>query len=133
MGWGRSKNAARPLLILLFTVLPAAYSVAWAAGYSIDVTVSDLSTGQTAGAFFVAAATVDEIIPRLADLASDISEKIFGVKTAHRPPPALPAAQRQEPLGAVPAQPASAGAMGVDIPLPAPVPAPVPASPTAAA
>src|SRR3990170_1330541 len=68
------------------------------AGYSIDVTVSDLSNGQTAGAFFVAAATVDEIIPRLADLDSDISEKIFGVKTALRPPPALPAAQRQEPL-----------------------------------
>ena len=102
------------------------------AGYSIDVTVSDLSTGQTAGAFFVAAATVDEIIPRLGDLASDISEKIFGVKTAIRPPPALPAAQRQEPLGAAPAQPASAGARA-DVPLPAPVPALVPASPTAAA
>jgi len=207
MGWGRSKNAARPLLILLFTVLPAVYPVAWAAeyprriaiapfailgpqeeirqtvdilprlissrlmalagadvlllspadkpagdaakkagqtlllngsvaklgaGYSIDVTVSDLSTGQTAGAFFVAAATVDEIILRLGDLASDISEKIFGVKTAVRPPPVLPAGQRQEPLGAAPAQPASAGARA-DVPLPAPVPAPVPASPTAAA
>ena len=207
MEWGRSKNAARPLLLLLFAVLPAVSSVAWAAeyprriaiapfavlgpqeeirqtvdilprllssrlmalagaevlllppgeksaedvakkaglplllkgtvaklgaGYSIDVTVSDLSTGQTAGAFFVAAATVDEIIPRLGDLASDISEKMFGVKAAVRyyQPPL--AAQRQEPPGAAPAQPVSAGA-GAAVPPPATVSAPVPAPPPSAA
>src|SRR3990170_3411019 len=184
MRLGRSKNAARPLLFLLFAVLPAVSSVAWAAesprriaiapfavlgpqeeirqtvdilprlissrlmalagaevlllppgeksaedvakkaglplllkgtvaklgaGYSIDVTVSDLSTGQTAGAFFVAAATVDEIIPRLGDLASDISEKMFGVKTAVRTsPPPTPVPPPVSP----PAIPAPAGAAG---------------------
>ena len=59
------------------------------AGYSIDVTVTDLATGQLAGAFFAAAATEDEIILRLGDLAADISEKMFGVKAAraYAPPP----------------------------------------------
>jgi len=93
------------------------------AGYSIDVTVSDLSTGQTAGAFFVAAATVDEIIPRLGDLASDISEKVFGVKTAVRhyeapqgvPPGPTVAPQTATAVAAVPTSP--------------PVSAPVPAAP----
>src|SRR4030067_1026322 len=40
MGWGRSKNAARPLLILLFTVLPAVYSVAWAAEYPRRIAIA---------------------------------------------------------------------------------------------
>ncbi len=92
------------------------------AGYSIDVGVTDLSTGQTAGAFFVAADTVDEIIPRLGDLASDISEKIFGVKrvvmTHPSPPPARPpvsppavlppaAVSKEEPAVFTPAAPVS--------------------------
>ena len=195
MGWGRRKNVARPLLFLLFTVLPAVSSVAWAAeyprriaiapfavlgpqeeirqtvdilprllssrlmalagaevlllsptdkpagdaakkaglplllngtvaklgaGYSIDVTVSDLSTGQTAGAFFVAAATVDEIIPRLGDLASDISEKMFGVKTAVRTsPPPTPVPPPVSP----PAIPAPAGAAGAQTAVFPPAPA----------
>src|SRR3990170_3577268 len=97
-----AKKAGLPLL-LKGTV------VKLGAGYSIDVTVSDLSTGQTAGAFFVAAATVDEIIPRLGDLASDISEKMFGVKTAVRTsPPPTPVPPPVSP----PAIPAPAGAAG---------------------
>ena len=42
------------------------------AGYSIDVTVTDLATGQLAGAFFAAAATEDEIILRLGEGADRI-------------------------------------------------------------
>jgi hypothetical protein len=203
MGWGRRKNAARPSLFLLFTVLLAVSAGASAAeyprriaiapfavlgpheeirqtvdilprllssrlmalagaevlllppgeksaedvvkkaglpllmkgtvaklgaGYSIDVTVSDISTGKTAAAFFVAAATVDEIIPRLGDLASDISEKMFGVKTAVRtsppptpaPPPVFPAA--------IPAPAGAAGAQTAVLP-----PTPALPSPQAAA
>jgi len=205
MGWGRSKNAAWPLLFLLFAGLPAVSSAASAAeyprriaiapfavlgpqeeirqtveilprllssrlmalagaevlllspadkpagdaakkaglplllngtvaklgaGYSIDVTVSDLSTGQPAGAFFVAAATVDEIIPRLGDLASDISEKIFGVKTAvryYQAPQGVPPG----PSAAAAPQTAATGAEAAVAPPPsvsAPVPAPSPAA-----
>lgn len=98
------------------------------AGYSIDVTVSDLSSGQTAGAFFIAAATVDEIIPRLGDLASDISEKMFGVKTAVRTsPPPTPVPPPVSP----PAIPAPAGAAGAQIAVLPPAPA-LPSPQTAA-
>jgi hypothetical protein len=101
------------------------------AGYSIDVTVSDLSSGQTAGAFFVAAATVDEIIPRLADLAADISEKMFGVKAAvryYQAPQGVPPV----PSAAAAPQTATAGAEAAVAPLPS-VSAPVPAAPPPAA
>lgn len=80
-------------------------------GYSIDVTATDLAAGKTAGGFFVSAATEDEIIPRLGDLAGDIAGKLFGVKPAARPVSAQPA-----PQAALPA--------GVDAPVPAPAAAP---------
>jgi hypothetical protein len=70
------------------------------AGYSIDVAVTDLATGQVAGAFFVVAGNEDEIIPRLGDLAGDISEKMFGVKAVVKasPPPPVPAPQMPPPV-----------------------------------
>ena len=80
-------------------------------GYSIDVTVTDLTTGQMAGAFFAAAATENEIILRLGDLSADISEKIFGAKVARAyvPPPGYyPAAV--PPVAAAPPTPSGAGA-----------------------
>lgn len=85
------------------------------AGYSIDVAATELATGQSAGAFFAAAATEDEIIPRLGDLASDISAALFGVKTAARvqpaPPPSVPApALSAPPEAQVPPAPAAAPA-----------------------
>ena len=67
------------------------------AGYSIDVNVTDLATGRIAGAFFAVAATEDEIIPRLADLAADISDKMFGVKAAVQYYPAPQAAPPPAP------------------------------------
>jgi len=76
------------------------------AGYSIDVTARDLAGGKPAGAFFAAAETIDAIIPRLGDLAADISEKLFGIKAVVRTVPA-PAA----PAAAPPAAPAGAGPM----------------------
>lgn len=100
------------------------------AGYSIDLTADDLAGGKTAGAFFVAAETIDAIIPRLGDLAADISEKLFGVKIAAKPAPApaalpsaappSPAAPGQAPLQASPAQPLPPS-------VPASSPPPVPA------
>ncbi|NNG47083.1 MAG: hypothetical protein HKM86_08235, partial [Deltaproteobacteria bacterium] len=98
------------------------------AGYSIDVTVTDLTTGQLAGAFFAAAATEDEIILRLGDLAADISEKMFGVKTAraYAPPPvSYPAAA---PPSAAPA-PTPSGAPVTPPAVDQPAPAPAPAAP----
>jgi hypothetical protein len=56
-------------------------------GYSIDVTAIDLATGKTAGAFFGSAANEDEIIPQLGLIATDISEKLFGVKPVVRSAP----------------------------------------------
>ncbi len=103
------------------------------AGYSIDVTVKDLATGQPAGAFFAAADTEDEIIPRLGDLAADISEKLFGVKAAVRayaPPPSAPPPVTP-PAVPVPAVPAGAQA-AVSPPPPAPAsPPPAVALPAA--
>ncbi|HEX9190869.1 MAG TPA: hypothetical protein VF847_02160, partial [Candidatus Deferrimicrobiaceae bacterium] len=43
-------------------------------GYSIDTTVTDLATGASAGAFFAAAATEDDIIPQLGVLSAEIAE-----------------------------------------------------------
>ncbi len=61
-------------------------------GYSIDAAVTDLSTGGSAGAFFTAAATEDDIIAQLGLLSGEIAEKLFGVQGAIRavspaPPP----------------------------------------------
>lgn len=63
-------------------------------GYSVDTTVTDLDTGKTAGAFFAAAATEDDIIAQLGVLSGEISEKLFGVQGAIRAtaPPAPVAA-----------------------------------------
>jgi hypothetical protein len=99
------------------------------AGYSIDVTVKDLATGQPAGAFFTAAATEDEIIPRLGDLAADISEKLFGVKAAVRAYPTPPPAPPPVSPPAVPVPAVPAGTQAAVLP---PPPAPAPAQPAAA-
>lgn len=62
-------------------------------GYSVDTTVTDLETGKTAGAFFAAAATEDDIIAQLGVLSGEIAEKMFGVQGAIRatapPSPAI--------------------------------------------
>jgi hypothetical protein len=102
------------------------------AGYSIDLTVTDLTTGKMAGAFFVAANTQDDIIPRLGDLAADVSEKLFGVRAARAYPPS-PAAPPQA------AAPAPAAVAVAPVPVPSggagtaaaekPEAAPAPASP----
>jgi hypothetical protein len=94
------------------------------AGYSIDVTVKDLATGQPTGAFFAAADTEDEIIPRLGDLAADISEKLFGVKAAVRAYAQPPSAPPPVPSPAVAAPAVPAGTQAVVLP-----PPPAPASP----
>ena len=61
-------------------------------GYSIDAAVTDLETGKTAGAFFAAAATEDDIIAQLGVLSGEIAEKLFGVQGAIRATaPPLPA------------------------------------------
>jgi hypothetical protein len=91
------------------------------AGYSIDLTVTDLADGKTAGAFFTAAGTQDDIIPRLGDLAADVSEKIFGVKGARAHAPS-PAAQPQ----------AAPPAVSVPAVAPAPVPSGAPGATAAA-
>jgi hypothetical protein len=73
-------------------------------GYSIDVTVLDLATGKTAGAFFAAANTEDDIIPQVGTLSSELAEKLFGIKPAARSVPApvsLP--QAAPPAGGPPA------------------------------
>ncbi|HZD54638.1 MAG TPA: VCBS repeat-containing protein, partial [Candidatus Aquicultoraceae bacterium] len=88
-----------------------------------------------AGAFFAAAATEDEIIPRLGELAADISEKIFGVQPAvarAQPPPApslpAPAAVPSPAAPTAPAPPAVPGAASAAAPAPSPAPA-APAAP----
>ena len=93
-------------------------------GYSIDVTALEPETGKPAGAFYASAATEDEIIPRLGDLAVEISQKLFGVKAALRPDIPSPAAQIPGPPPQLPPSAAPAGG-----PSPAPTPAPVAVSP----
>jgi len=97
-------------------------------GYSIDSTVIDLSTGRSAGAFFAAAATEDDIIAQLGVLSGEIAEKLFDVQGAARtvspaPPAATPAPILPVPLavGASPPAPSPQAA-----PAAAPPPAPVP-------
>lgn len=98
------------------------------AGYSIDVTVTETDTGKMAGAFFAAAATEDEIIPRLGDLAEDISHKMFGVRAAVRPPPAPAAPPTGPPAPATAGVPAAVPHAGPSGALPA-APAPAAAAP----
>jgi len=93
-------------------------------GYSVDTTVTDLETGKTAGAFFAAAATEDDIIAQLGVLSGEISEKLFGVQGAIRAmaPPA--------PVAAAPAVfSAPFGIPAIGGPSVAASPAPVPATP----
>jgi hypothetical protein len=68
-------------------------------GYSIDAAVTDLSTGGSAGAFFAAAATEDEIISQLGVLSGEIAEKLFGVQGAIRATAPPPPAYVQLPAG----------------------------------
>ncbi len=97
-------------------------------GYSIDLSVQDLAAGKPAGAFFAEAPTEDGIIPALGDLAAQVVESLFDVKTERRaapppapaaaaaapvpvpvaPAPATPAAQPPSPAGAGPAAAAAA-------------------------
>jgi hypothetical protein len=96
-------------------------------GYSIDVTALDLGSGKTAGAFFAAASTEDEIIPQLGLLAAEISEKIFGLKDSARRQPAPAAATLPVAPAPLP-QPASAPAAPPETPPPTgPAPAAGPA------
>ncbi len=98
-------------------------------GYSIDVTVTDLSSGKIAGAFFAAAPTEDDIIARLGVLSGEISEKVFGVRGAIRAVSPAPAAAAPmaapQPASGVPVAgvPAASVSPGTSAPRPAPVPA----------
>jgi len=96
--------------------------------YSIDVAVTDLSTGGSAGAFFTAAATEDDIIAQLGLLSGEIAEKLFDVQGAIRavspaPPSAAPAPILPVPLAIGGAPPAASPQAA---PAAAPPPAPVP-------
>lgn len=71
-------------------------------GYSIDAAVTDLSTGRSAGAFFAAAATEDDIIAQLGVLSGEIAEKLFGVQGAIRATTPAPAAAAPAPIPAAP-------------------------------
>ncbi len=88
-------------------------------GYSVDATVTDLETGKTAGAFFAAAATEDDIIAQLGVLSGEIAEKLFGVQGAIRATaPPVPAPAGTQAIVGAPA-PASAAQPAVPPP-PAP-------------
>ena len=94
-------------------------------GYSVDTIVTDLETGKTAGAFFAAAATEDDIIAQLGVLSGEISEKLFGVQGAIRAtaPPApgvVPASGAIPSIGGAPV--ASALAPAATAPPPTPPP-----------
>lgn len=98
-------------------------------GYSIDVTALDLGSGKTAGAFFAAASSEDEIIPQLGVLAGEISEKLFGVRMAVKQPPTLPPAALPSPPAPA-SLPPSAPAAGVAASALRPeAPPPVPSGP----
>jgi len=91
--------------------------------------VTDLSTGKSAGAFFTAAATEDDIIPQLGVLSGEIAEKLFDVQGAVRavspaPSPAAPAPIPPVPLavGAAPSAPSPQAAPAAAASPPAPVP-----------
>ena len=103
-------------------------------GYSVDTTVTDLETGKTAGAFFAAAATEDDIIAQLGVLSGEIAEKLFGVQGAIRAtsPPAPVAASPAPAMVPAPAGiPAIGGAVVAASPTASVVtaPSPLPATP----
>ena len=75
-------------------------------GYSIDVVVTDLAGDKNAGAFFVAAATEDDIIPQLGILSGEIAEKIFGVQGAMKA--VSPAPVAAAPVVVAPSGPSTA-------------------------
>jgi hypothetical protein len=92
-------------------------------GYSIDATATDLETGKTAGAFFAAAATEDDLIAQLGVLSGEISEKLFGVQGAIRavPPPApaplaIPAVPAPAPASSALPQPSSPPPVAISAP-----------------
>ena len=98
-------------------------------GYSIDAAVTDLSTGRSAGAFFTAAATEDDIIAQLGVLSGEIAEKLFDVQGAIRavspvPSPAAPSPILPVPLavGAAPSAPSPQAAPAAAASPPPPVP-----------
>ncbi len=111
-------------------------------GYSIDAAVTELETGKSAGAFFAAAATEDDIIAQMGILSGEIAEKLFGVQGTSRavasPAPvaapssggtqAITAAPSTVAPGPVPA-PAAPSAPPPAMPALAPVPAPAPSAP----
>ena len=109
-------------------------------GYSIDAAVTELETGEVAGAYFAASATEDDLIAQIGILSGEIAAKLFGVQGASRavPLPApvaapapggthviavAPVAVAPGPAPALSASPATA------VPSTAPVPATVPSSP----
>lgn len=100
-------------------------------GYSLDTTVTDLETGKSAGAFFAAAATEDDIIAQLGVLSGEITEKLFGVQgavreTAPPAPVAVPPAPAAGPAAS--GIPSIGGAPAAAAPAAVP-PAPLPSTP----
>ena len=96
-------------------------------GYSIDVAVTDLSTGGSAGSFFAAAATEDDIIAQLGLLSGEIAEKLFDVQGAIRavspaPLAAAPAPVAPLPIGGIPSAPSPQAAPAAAPPPPPPRP-----------
>jgi hypothetical protein len=101
-------------------------------GYSIDAMVTDLSTGRSAGAFFTAAATEDDIIAQLGVLSGEIAEKLFDVQGAIRA--VSPASPAVAPAPVPAASPAIIGVPSAPSPQAAPAAASLPApAPTALA
>ncbi|MGZ8441190.1 MAG: FG-GAP repeat domain-containing protein [Candidatus Deferrimicrobiaceae bacterium] len=112
-------------------------------GYSIDAAVTELETGKSAGAFFAAAATEDDLIAQMGILSGEIAAKLFGVQGAPRAvaPPAPVATPSPGGTQAIAVAPPAAVAPG-PVPAPAapsappppnpalpPVPAPAPSTP----
>ncbi len=84
-------------------------------GYSIDAVVTDLADGKNAGAFFVAAATEDDIIAQVGILSGEVAEKIFGVQGAVRavsPAPVVAAPVVAAPIVAPLPAPSAGGVSG---------------------
>jgi hypothetical protein len=93
-------------------------------GYSIDATATDLETGKTAGAFFAAAATEDDLIAQLGVLSGEIAGKLFGAQGAIRavPPPApaplaIPAVPAPAPASSALPQPSSPPPVAISAPV----------------
>ena len=99
-------------------------------GYSIDAAVTDLSTGRSAGAFFTAAATEDDIIAQLGLLSGEIAEKLFDVQGAMQAVSPAPIAAAPAPVLAAPVAIGGVAAVAPPpaAPAAAPPPAPVPAT-----